>query len=217
MIDEDGTCVGMQVVPVNSSDIKLLAYTRNPVAHASDMLRKEHLPSNPYSSEVGPTEDYELWSRLILNHDAISVPHVIMRYRLNTTGIMHTIGHKQWKYMKVNLDNYWANAGLPPILDPRSIREMMRTYMKEFPKYGYGIAMFTMVIDGQTHAAVKTLKRGYSLHGIKMLLGVAFSSRTGMRMCKRRIGLILKGKADALVSSLRSQSSPDAEEASVQL
>lgn len=211
LVDEDGTCLGLNVVPTRSQDIKLLAYTRNPIAHASVMLRKSMLDTDPYSSNVGPTEDYELWSRLILSHEIIAIPHVIMRYRINSGGIMHTIGHQQWKYMNMHFDEYWKEQGLPPVQSPKEVRAMMKYYLKSHTSYGYDVLMFLVVLDGMTQAAAKSIKRGHVIHGVKILIGVALSSRSGLRAVLRRVSLIIKGKGDALFSSQKQSPLPDGE------
>lgn len=209
LIDEEGTFLGINVVPTRSEDIKMLMYTRNPIAHASVMLRKSMLPEKPYNNSVGPTEDYELWSRLAIEHDLVAVPRVIMRYRINTSGIMHTIGHKQWSYMKTNFDNYWKNIGSPKPMSPIQVRNRIRHYVLNEKHYGYGISMLRTTLDGMCQASVKMIKRGDYSKGIKMLLGVTFSSKTGLKTVAKRISLIIKNTIVETFSKRQSKIVPD--------
>lgn len=205
MVSEDGEFLHKQLVPTHSEDLVRLMYTRNPIAHASVMLRKELLPTQLYNPDVGPTEDFEFWTRLATRHEVVCTPHIIMRYRINTNGIMHTIGHRQWKYMAKHYDYFWQEKGLPSIRTPQELRKNMHDYLDENAKNHYGSSLVGLFYEGEAHAAVKCIKRGHVWHGIKMLFFIAASSRTGFRSVKKRIGLVINGKQN-LVTFLRKKS-----------
>lgn len=198
MLSEDGEFLHKQIVPTHTEDLLRLIYTRNPIAHASVMLRKALLPLDPYNPNVGPTEDFELWTKLATKHQLICVPHVIMRYRINTSGIMHTIGTQQWKYIHNHFNYFWEKRGLPEIRNPRALRHNMHAYLDENTTTPYGSALVQLFYEGEAHAAIKCIKRGYPWHGFKMLLYVAVSSRTGLRAAYKRVALIVAGKKQTI-------------------
>lgn len=198
MLSEDGEFLHKQLVPTHSDDLTRLMYTRNPIAHASVMLRKSLLPKELYNAYVGPTEDFEFWTRLAVNHPMVCTPHVIMRYRINTSGIMHTIGARQWKYIHQHYDNFWSKKGLPRVRSARELRRNMHRYLEENRLSAYGPGLIHLFYEGEAHLAIKCIKRGHVSHGLNMLLSTALSSRTGFRAVKKRIGLVIGGRKTSL-------------------
>lgn len=198
MLSEDGEFLHKQMVPTHEQDLLRLMYTRNPIAHASVMLRKELLPPAPYNPSVGPTEDFELWTRLAVAHPIICVPHVIMRYRINTGGIMHTVGSQQWTYIHKHFDYFWSNQGEPSVRNARTLRANMHQYLTENSGTHHGSALVQLFYEGEAHLAIKCIKRGFLGTGLKILLATTFSSRTGARAVYRRIALVIGGKRQKL-------------------
>jgi glycosyltransferase involved in cell wall biosynthesis len=203
LLSEDGEFLGKTIRPAHGEDIKRMLYVGNAIAHASVMIRKSLLPQQLYRDDVGPTEDYELWTRLAIDNDFVCVPRIIMRYRVNTSGIMHTIGHQQWEHMRRNTGAYWEMMGPPAVLSPQEIRRRMSSYIQENDLTGFGAEILRVMLDGESQLAMKCIRRGYTGRGIKILLATAFSSRTGMRVCRRRIWGIVRGSLSAGVSALK--------------
>lgn len=193
IFNEDGEFLGKTIRPSHGEDIKRMLYIGNAIAHASVMLRKSLLPTQRYRNDVGPTEDYELWTRLAAQHEFVCVPRVIMRYRVNTSGIMHTIGHQQWGHMRRNTNEYWKMMGPPKVLSPKELRKRMRSYIQENDLTGLGAEILRVMLDSESQLAMKCIKRDYKITGMKILLSTAVSSRTGMRMCRKRLATISRG------------------------
>lgn len=201
----DGEFLSKEIRPSHGADMKRLLYTRNAIAHSSVMLRKDLLPESWYRDDVGPTEDYELWSRLAATNDFVCSPHIVMHYRVNTLGIMHTIGHQQFVHMKRNINNYWQLMGPPAAMSPLQIRRNMKAYMHEHRKSGFGAEILRQVLDNESQLAMKCLRRGYYMLGLKLFFATALSSRTGFRACRRRISIILVIALKKVFSSPSSQ------------
>ncbi len=203
MVSEDGEFLHKQLVPTHSEDLVRLMYTRNPIAHASVMLRKSLLPKKLYNPKVGPTEDFEFWTRLATSHEVVCAPHVLMRYRINTNGIMHTIGHQQWDHMAKHYNYFWQEKGLPRIRNSRELRKNMHDYLDENRTTPYGPSLVSLFYEGEAHVAIKCIKRGKIWYGVKMLIYVALSSRTGLRAVRHRIALVISGKKSSVFFSRR--------------
>lgn len=192
IFSEEGEFISKEVRPYEQFDLKRLLYTRNAIAHASVMLRKSALPKDPYSDKVGPTEDYELWSRLAKDYDFICIPKIIMRYRVNTNGIMHTIGDQQWIHMERNINEYWKRMGPPPLRKISDTRAAMSKYLYETRLKGYGPEIIRMMLEAEAQLAIKCMKRGLVGYGLKLFVLTALSSRTGLRACRKKIYVISK-------------------------
>lgn len=198
IFDESGEFLGKTIRPAHQDDLKRMLYVGNAIAHPSVMLRKKLLPAQKYRDDVGPTEDYELWSRLAEKHDFVCVPRVIIRYRINTNSIMHRHGHLQWDHMARNLDSYWQRMGPPAARSPKEVRAIMRSYMIENDQTGKGLDIMHSMLHGEADLAFKCIRRGYKLLGIKIFLGTALSSRTGLRLCRRKFFYMAKAKLKAI-------------------
>jgi len=204
IFSNDGEFLSKEIRPSHQEDIKRFMYLRNPIAHASVMLRKSLLPEELYNPNVGPTEDYELWSRLAVNNDFVCIPRIIMRYRINRFGIMHTRGHEQYEHMERNIEKYWGYAGPPAVRSIAEIRHNMSRYMHELAPYYLGPAMLEMVLDGESQLGMWAIKKGFRRQGLSIFFNTMFSSRTGFRACRRRLIMIAR---NILRSKLRLQSS----------
>lgn len=62
-------------------------YFRNVLPHAGMMFRRSLVLAAGGYRDVGPVEDYDLWARLTADHAIASVPLLLLRYRLTSTGI----------------------------------------------------------------------------------------------------------------------------------
>jgi glycosyltransferase involved in cell wall biosynthesis len=64
----------------------------NPVAQSTVMFRKSLLNGNaaPYNAEYDPAEDYDLWTRMMLDTRVGYLPDVLVSYRTTPTSAFHT-------------------------------------------------------------------------------------------------------------------------------
>ncbi len=64
--------------------IKWLMVTKNQLAHASVVFRKEIIErEGGYSNKYEHAEDYELWSRLLKNYKIANIPEVLLKHRIH--------------------------------------------------------------------------------------------------------------------------------------
>jgi len=194
IFSEDGEFITKEYRHSHQEDIKRWMYFSNPIAHASVMLRKSLLPKDLYSGKVGPTEDFEFWTRLAAKHDFVCIRKMIMRYRINTSGIMHTIGQQQHTHMKNNFERYQQLVGDPQPRSSRLIRERMKVYMNENISTGLGPHLVRLLIENEIKLATTCYSRNQKNVAIKIFINTMFSSKTGFRFCSRKITEIVKSK-----------------------
>lgn len=109
-IDEDSSKTSITIaMPNKHKDLHRCFYVVNPFAHGSTLIRKNAwLEHGGYTDKYGPTEDYELWRRVVESWDLAVIPEVLYWYRLNSAGISNSKQTTQHKYAKMILEEEWA-------------------------------------------------------------------------------------------------------------
>ncbi len=189
VIDEDSEYMYREIMPTRSVDIKRALYLRNIIAHGSTLMRTSTLKKlGGYSADCGPTEDYELWTRLATEGDFIGIEEPLYRWRQNRNGITFTQNSSMQKYTETIKDKYWSSV------KPRSIsrKEIVKTgsyYLAHGNKYG--VDMKNVVYDNIAQLSAKLIRSGRTLEGIKQLTALSSTGRTGLRYSIRRITTII--------------------------
>jgi glycosyltransferase involved in cell wall biosynthesis len=188
VMDSDGEYIYREIVPSNDRDIKRAMYVRNPIAHGSVMFRREVFEKlGGYSGDCGPTEDYELWSRMAEHGKFAAIDRTIFRWRVNPGGITTTKQRLVEKHMQANIDHYWRRNH-PVILKRSEIMREGMAYIKKHKKHG--LYMKTRVTADNIQIGVKLLRRRNYRTGIHQLWEVASTGRTGLRMTTAKLRLI---------------------------
>jgi glycosyltransferase involved in cell wall biosynthesis len=201
IIDEDSEFLYREVLPVDDRDIKRSMLLRNPIAHGSVMFRKNALDIvGLYSSECGPTEDFELWSRLAGVGKFAALEQSIFRWRVNTKGISSNNNALQIDLMKQHTDKRWS-AAFPSVLSAKELRESGRHYLRTYHKRGAD--MKNIILGENAHLAVQMAHRGHPFMGMHQLLAVATANRAGMRLAWWRVRFVIKGFIKRLLRPLR--------------
>jgi glycosyltransferase involved in cell wall biosynthesis len=89
----------------------------NYIVQSSVVIRRDKLPEIHYDSAFPPTEDYELWTRILRNHQAEILPEVLVNYRVHTTNISHVQSDKASSTVMLNHRNQLLQLGLNPSVD----------------------------------------------------------------------------------------------------
>lgn len=78
-----GESTGRTHNPVTDPDIRAALLWRNPFAHPTILLRASVFKRFRYDETFDRAQDYELWSRMILDHDVrlVNIPNVLVNYR----------------------------------------------------------------------------------------------------------------------------------------
>ena len=185
VMDEDDDILYHDPVPTEKEELKRALFVRNPIAHGSVMFRKSAFEkAGGYSSECGPTEDYELWSRLVELGDFIAVAPTIFRWRINPGGITQNKAKIMGEHMKMNIDRFTKRNTLP--LVPRSyLVDRGAYYVSTYEQHGVG--MKHTLLKDCTSIGMAFIRNKQYLKAMRQFLSVASTGRTGMRIVNERL------------------------------
>jgi glycosyltransferase involved in cell wall biosynthesis len=191
IIDEEGEFLYREVVPANDRDIKRSMLLRNPIAHGSVMFRKEAcIKVGMYSDAFGPTEDFELWSRLSTVGKFYGLEAAIFKWRINRKGISSNSNKLQLEIMKRHTAALWA-VEFPNVLSAAQLRTDGRHYFQTYKKRGFD--MRALILSDNAQIGLKMITHGRPLKGIHQLFAVATSTRTGLKLALRKTRVALIG------------------------
>lgn len=201
IFDEDSEYLYREVIPERHRDINRAMYLRNPIGHSSVMFRKAAFEKvGGYSNAHGPTEDFELWSRLLSEGSFYSLEHAVFKWRVNTKGITSTQNSKQVEIMKNHLQHMWQS--IPPTVTRRhELKEAGDYYIRKYKKRG--VSMKEIILSDNAQLAVKMIKRGRVLDGIQQLLIVMSIGRSGVKIVTQRMLHIYRGGSQAISRRLK--------------
>lgn len=182
VIDEGSEFIYHDAVPTLQEDVKLAMYYRNPLAHGSIMMRRDAFEAvGGYSSDCGPTEDYELWTRLMKQGEVRVLPNSLFRWRVNPSGITSTKSAAMKKFMDANIEQYWQDNPFHTI----SRRELMRRVGYYLSKRSRGsISRKHAVLHDLCRVSLKLMKRKRVLEALYQLFVVCSTGRTGIRVMR---------------------------------
>ena len=201
VIDEQDEYLYREVIPTNDRDIKRAMYLRNPIGHGSVMFRKSTcLDVGKYSADCGPTEDYELWTRLAEAGKFAGTEGTLFRWRVNTNGITSTKNDLQVTIMKQHIDKLWKKSP-PDMLSRADMYKDGMYYYKTFPKYG--VSMKEIILADNAQLAIKLMHRGRPLEGIHQLMAVFFTNRSGIHAVLYRLHVIRHSALSVIRSRTR--------------
>lgn len=190
VIDEDSEFLYREVLPAHDRDLKRRMLLRNPLAHGSVTFRKAILKTvGNYTDEFGPTEDFELWSRMSLAGKFVALEQTIFRWRVNSTGITSNNNQLQRKIMKRHTGELWKNS-FPEVLSAKQLRADCKKYFKQYKKRG--IDMKNIMMTDNAEIAVAMMSRGHFFMGLHQLAAVATANRTGLKAASRQLSAALR-------------------------
>lgn len=185
IIDEESEFLYREVLPAHDRDIKRSMLLRNPIAHGSVMFRKSACDKvGGYSDAFGPTEDFELWSRLSLIGEFAALEQTIFRWRVNTKGISSNNNKLQLEIMKRHTQALWASS-FPKVIPASQLRSDGRSYFKTYKKRGFD--MRNILLSDSAQIGLKMIRHGRPLMGLHQLCAVIFSTRTGFKIGIRHV------------------------------
>lgn len=192
VVDEDSQYMYREILPTRSSEIKRTLLLYNCIAHGSVMFKKSaFLAAGKYSADCGPTEDYELWGRLTTQGDFIALEGALYRWRRNTQGITLTNNPSMRQYTLQNIEAFWKKNP-PHLLRREEIMEIGSYYLTHSKQYG--VDMKNIAYSNIAQVAFKEINRGNLLLGIKQLLVLASTGRTGIKWSAKRFWVIIKAR-----------------------
>lgn len=190
VIDENSEFMYREIVQTRDADIKRAMLLYNPLAHGSTMFRKDaFMAVGGYSDKCGPTEDYELWTRLAQRGEFIGLEDLLYKWRQNRKGITFTNNPAMQEYTAKNLAKYWSQSDIE-IVSRADIIACGNYYLKNSKRYGPDTKNITYANIAQL--GVKLIKNGRKWDGLKQLILLASTSRTGYKAAYYRVITIIR-------------------------
>lgn len=102
LIDEQGKKTGSKHFPTQSALIKKVILRYSPFIHPSVMIRKKIIAAcGGYDANLNGAEDYDLWLRIVSQHQMVNLPEELLRYRVNPRGISWSqLKHLEWQALR---------------------------------------------------------------------------------------------------------------------
>lgn len=190
VIDEDSEYMYREILPTRDEDIKRMMFLYNPIAHGSVMFKKAAFEQvGGYSDTCGPTEDYELWTRLAQLGEFLGLEAILYRWRQNRNGITFTNNPAMQAHTKRNLAEYWQQNNVRP-MSRSQIIQTGKYYLKHGKKYGSDTK--NIVYANIAQLSIKLIKNGQPLHGLQQLLALASTGRMGLKLAFYRVTTIFR-------------------------
>ena len=183
-INEYNEFVKLNTAPGFDEDLKRSMRLYNPIAHGSVMFAKQAVvDAGGYSDQVGPAEDYELWIRLSKLGQFVYSERSLFRWRMNPEGITHSkndVMQESTKKLARKLRNEHP-------VEPYSVKKMVHQGRKYINVFGSaGVIMKEIVLEDNYNLGIKAIKEGHVIRGLRFILSVALTGRTGLGITLNR-------------------------------
>lgn len=187
LIDEEDAYLQREAIPFLPRDLKRRLLLRNPFAHGSTMFRKSAVEKvGGYSNQVGPTEDLDLWIKLSDFGDFEAINRIVYRWRVNLAGISSTRNKEQQKQRNRLLKEHLSrHIGDLEVLSWSELRKTGRAYFKSNQVLGVHIKKSFLTDNAQL--AFKLIGNGHLFKGIRQLMNVALTGRTGLLLVTKKV------------------------------
>lgn len=102
LINEDGIIVGKIIPPQDDRAIRTSLLFSNVFIHSSVMIRNSILKENKWNYDINhkAVEDYGLWTKIADKYKVKILPLQLMKYRINTEGIMANVNKNKEERIK---------------------------------------------------------------------------------------------------------------------
>lgn len=185
VMDEDDDIIYHDPVPTENEDLKRAMFVRNPIAHGSVMIKRAAFEKvGGYSEECGPTEDYELWSRLADTGNFIATGSTIFRWRINPNGITQSKAKIMATHMKTNINNF-ARRNKIEVTNRSYLIQRGKFYIETYNRYGVG--MKHTLLKDCTGIAMVFMRNHQYLKALHQFFTVASTGRTGVKIVGERL------------------------------
>lgn len=192
VMDEHSQTMYRERIAPDNEFIQRAFYLRNVVAHGSVMFRKSATKLvGDYSDKYGPTEDMELWMRMLDSGQFTATGTSIYRWRVNSQGITSQNNAESIKQAKLHIKQRWSRMH-PAYFSRKNLINKTNSYLIDYK------------IDGEWHKraflsdtaqiAIKFITNGTIILGLRQLLTVASTGRTGLKIVIHRLWLVIKGR-----------------------
>ena len=189
IIDENSKFIDVVLSLNDSEDLKDSFFVSNSIAHGSVMFRESIANKlNFYSNKFGPTEDYELWTRISPQGKFYVITELLYKWRISRNGISVQKKYEQKKWAKKISDSYWKKR-TPVDYKTIEIIKKANHYYKSSSEYGDRYKK--LFLSNQYYIAIKFIKSKRILLGCKRFVAIALSGKVGLIiLLKNLLGLL---------------------------
>lgn len=160
-------------LPPKHKDLRRALYFVNPFAHGAAMFRKDAIiEAGFYRANYGPTEDYDLWRRLLKKWRGHLIPEILFQYRVNNSESISQIhNQKQRKFVSKIHDELWGE---------RFVRKNFVSivydyyFMREYVPPKYLLPTKNEYLNHQFTLSKFSFLRGFTVRGLEIALGILF-------------------------------------------
>ena len=179
-------------VPPDSDDIQRALFVRNAIAHGSTMYRKSAvLEVGGYSDKYGPTEDIDLWMKLMKLGDFAATASPLYKWRMNQSGLTLTNNQASTDQGQAHFKRRWQESR-PKLLKRKEVMQKANTYLRNYGKRG--VHYKHVFLNDTSQIASKLFINGYRADGIRQLIVVASTGRTGLKIAVERVFNVILGR-----------------------
>lgn len=82
-INSKGKIIDRTNLPIGSAEVKAWLHFKNVIFHPTVMFRKKEFIENYFFYRTQQAEDYELWTRVILNYKIVNLRSILLKRRLH--------------------------------------------------------------------------------------------------------------------------------------
>lgn len=155
----------------------------NPFTHSSVVFKKNIALQCGGYPDMCPVEDYALFSQMLDYGQAYIVPYPIIRYRSNPNGISQKNHHKQVK-MSDDLSKQIWEKHTPKVLSRAQLIKEINHLLNASITKEFGISLKHYFLFINTRIGYRMFKQGRKLDGIKQLINIILTGRTGFRIVR---------------------------------
>jgi glycosyltransferase involved in cell wall biosynthesis len=133
LIDETGSAIGIWHYPVSDTDIRWQMLFHSSFVHTGVMIRKDTLHKNKlsYDDRMVYSQDYGLWSQLLLYGHGLNMEIPLIKYRVHLNAISHIFNERQKtiadQISLSNLERLGVNISVKDV-------STLRDWYKKFPQ-----------------------------------------------------------------------------------
>ena len=155
----------------------------NPFIHASVLFDKEIALKCGGYPDMCPVEDYALFSQMMDYGQAYIIPYPIIRYRSNPNGISQTNHEKQTKMANKLSKQNWKKYP-PKVLTRRQLLNECDNLLNASITKEFGVSLKHYYLFINARIGYRMFKQGRKLDGLRQLLNVILTGRTGLQIVK---------------------------------
>lgn len=162
-------------------DIRRAMTITNPLVHSSVLFNKEIALKRGGYPDVCPVEDFAFFSKLLNDGKFQIIPYPTIRYRSNPKGLSQSNSSEQNELAnKIALEN-WEKFP-PRVLSRKEIKQKTNELLKASITPDFGVCLKHYFLFINTRIGYRMVKKGRLFDGIRQLLNVASTGRTGLKI-----------------------------------